>query len=210
MDTSKIKTSAQLPDLTGVDSLPPVEAVKRLAAYMRAFRSAADIRDREISGWANGLMVTESGLTLSDNTTGDVSTSKHGFAPKAPNDATKFLDGAGSYTVPDIANLSGSTPTWTEVSSFSNSWVNYGSPHYNAAYTKVNKWVYLRGVLKNGSVGSAFTLPTGYRPSSDLRLPSTSAGPSVAIVTVGSDGTVLLNSSDLTRVSIDGLSFYSG
>jgi len=43
----------------------------------------------------------ESDLSLSDVTTGDVSTAKHGFAPKAPNDTAKFLRGDGTWaTVP--------------------------------------------------------------------------------------------------------------
>lgn len=35
-----------------------------------------------------------------DITTNNVSTTKHGLAPKAPNDATKYLDGTGAYSVP--------------------------------------------------------------------------------------------------------------
>lgn len=44
--------------------------------------------------------VTEAKIGLSDNTTNDVSTTKHGFAPKAPNVATKYLDGTGAWTTP--------------------------------------------------------------------------------------------------------------
>ena len=44
--------------------------------------------------------ITETKQILADNTTNDVSTSKHGYAPKLPNDATKFLDGTGNYSVP--------------------------------------------------------------------------------------------------------------
>jgi hypothetical protein len=44
--------------------------------------------------------ITEAMLSLSDVTTGNVSTSAHGFAPKAPNDATKYLDGTGNYSKP--------------------------------------------------------------------------------------------------------------
>ena len=47
--------------------------------------------------------VTEAKMTLADNTTGNVSTSAHGFAPKAPNDATKFLDGTGAYSKPSAS-----------------------------------------------------------------------------------------------------------
>lgn len=44
--------------------------------------------------------VDDADLAMSDVTTNNVSTSKHGFAPKLPNDATKYLDGTGNYTVP--------------------------------------------------------------------------------------------------------------
>ncbi len=44
--------------------------------------------------------ITEAMQVLADNTTNNVSTTKHGYAPKAPNDATKFLDGTGAYAVP--------------------------------------------------------------------------------------------------------------
>lgn len=44
--------------------------------------------------------VTEGMQILIDNTTQDVSTSKHGYAPKAPNDITKYLDGTGAYSIP--------------------------------------------------------------------------------------------------------------
>ena len=38
-------------------------------------------------------------------TTNDVSTSAHGFAPKAPNDATKFLDGTAAFSQPASSYL---------------------------------------------------------------------------------------------------------
>lgn len=44
--------------------------------------------------------VTDADLSTSDITTNNVSITKHGFAPKAPNDATKYLDGTGAYTTP--------------------------------------------------------------------------------------------------------------
>jgi hypothetical protein len=52
--------------------------------------------------------VTESKIGLSDVTTDNVSITKHGFAPKAPNDATKFLDGTGAFSTPSAGSLSGS------------------------------------------------------------------------------------------------------
>ena len=57
----------------------------------------------------NGLV--ESGLTLSDITTNNVTTSKHGFVPKAPNDTTKFLRGDATWDVPTFTDPSG----WTTI-----------------------------------------------------------------------------------------------
>lgn len=44
--------------------------------------------------------VTETTLSFTDITTADVSTTKHGLTPKLPNDATKYLDGTGVWSVP--------------------------------------------------------------------------------------------------------------
>lgn len=52
--------------------------------------------------------VIEADLSLTDNVTANVATTKHGFAPKLPNDATKYLDGTGAYTTP-----SGTVPAMT-------------------------------------------------------------------------------------------------
>lgn len=50
-----------------------------------------------------------------------------------------------------------------------NSWANYGSGFNPAGYFKdVNGVVHLRGLLKDGVVGTTsamFTLPTGFRPA---------------------------------------------
>lgn len=44
--------------------------------------------------------VTEAMQVLANNTTNNVSTSKHGYVPILPNDATKFLDGTGAFSAP--------------------------------------------------------------------------------------------------------------
>jgi len=44
--------------------------------------------------------VTETQIVLSDVTLDNVSIAAHGFAPKLPNDATKYLNGLGAYTAP--------------------------------------------------------------------------------------------------------------
>lgn len=57
--------------------------------------------------------VVEADITLADNTTNNVSITAHGFAPKAPNDATKYLDGTGAYSVPAGGGGGGSQTPWT-------------------------------------------------------------------------------------------------
>ena len=56
---------------------------------------------------------SDASLTTSDITTNNVSTLKHGFAPKLPNDPAKYLNGAGAYTVPAAggASYDGGRPT---------------------------------------------------------------------------------------------------
>lgn len=46
----------------------------------------------------SNIAIPESKILLSDNTTLDVSITKHGLVPKAPNDTTKFLRGDGTWT----------------------------------------------------------------------------------------------------------------
>ena len=62
--------------------------------------------------------VTEAKIGLADVTTDDVSSAKHGFAPKSPADATKFLNGAATpaYAQVKDSDLSTSDITTNDVS----------------------------------------------------------------------------------------------
>lgn len=46
------------------------------------------------------LSITEAKLSLSDNTTGNVNTSRHGFVPKASNNSLEYLNGSGLWSNP--------------------------------------------------------------------------------------------------------------
>ena len=65
------------------------------------------------SGVTNGIayeQLTEGGIVLADVTTLNVSTSKHGLVPKAPNDTSQYLRGDGTWsalTTPDILIFKG-------------------------------------------------------------------------------------------------------
>lgn len=54
----------------------------------------------KITAIVKASTITEAKMLLVDNTTNDVSIAKHGLAPKAPNDTTKFLRGDGTWGVP--------------------------------------------------------------------------------------------------------------
>lgn len=65
------------------------------------------------------VAITEDDIALSDVTTNNVTSSAHGFAPKSPADATKFLNGAATpaYAQPKDSDLSTSDVTTNNVSS---------------------------------------------------------------------------------------------
>lgn len=67
---------------------------------------------RTVNGQAlsSNVSVTDANLSTSDVTTNDLSITKHGFAPKAPNDTSKFLRGDGSWAAP--GGGAGSTLKW--------------------------------------------------------------------------------------------------
>jgi|TARA_Y100000310_G_scaffold105331_1_gene103764 hypothetical protein len=77
------------------------------------------------------LAITEALLSLSDNTTEDASTTRHGFLKKLDNTATNFMDGTGEWSVPagsasgDIVlmhHARGSTASSTEVEVLTKTW----------------------------------------------------------------------------------------
>lgn len=72
---------------------------------------------------AGGGTLTEAALALTDITTNNVSTTAHGFAPKAPNDATKYLNGTGTYSVPASGSIYAGSNT-TEATTTSTTYVD--------------------------------------------------------------------------------------
>jgi len=67
------------------------------------------VKGGTIPSWGS---VLDSDLSTSDITTNNVTTAKHGFTPKLPNDATKYLDGTGAYSVP-VGSAAGLATTGT-------------------------------------------------------------------------------------------------
>ena len=71
--------------------------------------SGASYVTKSVTGANITALVTDANLTTTDITTNDVSTAKHGFAPKAPNDTAKFLRGDGTWAVPASGGLTNFT-----------------------------------------------------------------------------------------------------
>ncbi len=60
--------------------------------------------------------VVEADQSLSDVLTANVTITAHGYAPKLPNDATKYLDGTGNYTTPPTGGSGTVTTTGSPAS----------------------------------------------------------------------------------------------
>lgn len=63
---------------------------------------AETLTNKTISGADNTLTVREADISTTDNTTNDVSSTKHGFAPKGDGSTTKFLAADGTYRTPSV------------------------------------------------------------------------------------------------------------
>lgn len=90
--------------------------------------------------------------------------------------------------------------TWT-TPTLSGTWVN-AATYLTVGYRKEGTRVYLRGALQSGTSGStAFTLPTGFRPTAKVRL----GGSGSAVVEITTAGVVTVTGTGIT--GLDGLSF---
>ncbi len=123
--------------------------------------------------------IADANLCLFDITDANVSTSAHGFAPKLPNDATKYLDGTGAYTVPAvtpgtlvlIGHVTASNQATVDFTSLSLS----GYSHLTLVATSVipitdNVQLYMRF-----STGGTFDSGTNYLVN-DFRFTNTASG----------------------------------
>lgn len=90
-----------------------------------------------------------------------------------------------------------------------NSWANYGGVFNTTAYRlDSNGYVHLKGLIRNGTVGSAaFTLPTGYRPAA-AELRCVISNGAIGRVDIDSSGVVTPSSpASAVWVSLDGIIF---
>jgi hypothetical protein len=97
-----------------------------------------------------------------------------------------------------------------------NGWTQYTATPGNGrppAYAiDPSRIVHLRGTLANGTDGApAFVLPPNMRPSAFIELPVYTAGLSLALLSVNTDGTVTASGGqDTTYTSLEGVTFSAG
>lgn len=90
-----------------------------------------------------------------------------------------------------------------------NGWVNFGGTNYNNVgfYKDENGYVYLRGLIKSGTIPSvALILPKGYRSSRYFNIPCISNG-ALGNLEVRPTGEVRVVSGDNADFNLDGVSF---
>lgn len=95
-------------------------------------------------------VVTEAKLSLSDNTTANVSTSAHGFVPKAPNDTNKVLKGDGNWGWDDFFNANTSPVTANAADTYIT-----GSSLAIGGKIKAGTIIVMRGVVTKTAAGTA-------------------------------------------------------
>lgn len=125
----------QLGDLTGAaDTVPYFTSVSAMALaaltpYARTILACADAVTMRTTLGLGSLAtlnaVTEGEITLADVTTRNVTATEHGFAPKAPSNASEFLNGAATpgYAQVKDSDLSLSDITTNDVSTTAHGFV---------------------------------------------------------------------------------------
>lgn len=99
-------------DFSGTYLLPVVAKIQGTAIKAGMAPAAGDVLtwNAGASRWENlPPVITEDEISLSDVTTNNASTTKHGFLKKLPNDSSLFLDGTGAFSTPGGGGSSGIT-----------------------------------------------------------------------------------------------------
>jgi hypothetical protein len=104
----------------------------------------------------------------------------------------------------------GGDQSWL-VPGLNNSWVPYGAPYANPGYRRdALGFVHLQGLVKNGTAGLIFTLPTGYRPLATKHFAVVSSNGTTdafGSVLIDATGNVTANAYNSAYVSLSGITF---
>lgn len=114
---------------------------------------------------------------------------------------------SGTNYVADDSNIGWKKP-YILITSFANSWVNFGSILTPVGYIKdSNGFVHIQGTLKSGTIGqAAFTLPVGYRPTASCSFPVIANG-LFGWINIDANGVVVMSNGSNVSMGLDGISF---
>lgn len=118
--------------------------------------------------------------------------------------------GTSGYTpqivVEDITSAMemGLAPSWT-APTLINGWLPFGSGWSVPGYRKVGDMVQLRGMVKSGTTGNIFTLPTGYASPNTMNFPAVS-NDLFCQIRISGTGVTALNYNN-AWVMLDGIQF---
>ena len=158
---------------------------------------------------ASGCVVT--GNKFYDTRVGVARTQLYGYFEHTDSGGVQRISGvlyANNISTnninPDIKLSNARYNKWTDVTSFSNGWQNYGPSFSQAGYMLDDDgFVHLKGLIKSGPLNTTiFQLPTNMRPTSDRYI-----GNNYGRVSINSSGQVMLNYGDVNFTSLDGISF---
>lgn len=103
------------------------------------------------------------------------------------NGSSFWLQALPGESAPEVWHAIGGTGE----PAFTNSWVNFGGTEQTAAFYKDRERVYLRGLIKSGTLNSvAFTLPVGYRPTATETFPIKVGGNAIGVCIITAAGAV--------------------
>jgi len=153
--------------------------------------------------------VTEAKLLIADNVTKNVSITAHGFAPKAPNDATKYLDGVGAYSIPAGAGSSDWTTSIVKAAlqDVTNSVVFVDCTDFTIAVLANEVWLVELMLLYSADVvtsdlslklvvsagvlsGTSFVLGMGNSDTINQQIMGHASGAATAIMSIGTNAVI--------------------
>jgi hypothetical protein len=114
LDTFKVTTGNYITpvDVVGIDVLGNVNRISASNGRTALGLGTLATQNGTFSGTSSGTntgdqIISDATITTTDITTNNVSITKHGFAPKAPNNTTTFLRGDGTWATPSAGSSGG-------------------------------------------------------------------------------------------------------
>lgn len=180
-----------------------------LATFDGYFSAAAGTANAPTAGQAYvGIVTSDStlgGMQVFHGLT-DGGTYKRLFT-RNPADASSIAWGAWVASQGNTDDVNWHIIGNTGEPAFQNGWTNYGGSWETAGFMRRGGVVYLRGLIKSGATAvPIFTLPAGYRPSSDKHI-ATAGNAAFALINVFATGVVYLNVGSNAWLTLADVSF---